>query len=340
MLVLSMEGGGSLLIWPLIAASLFVGWGVGANDAANAMGTAVGAKVRSIREAVILVTVCGIVGALLFGGRVISTVGEGIFPMDQLEPQLRLLYALVVFIAAGITVAVSSWLRLPVSTSQAMIGGVIGCAFALRLGDVVHWRTVSHVAMGWLITPISAAGLGFLMYSIGRWLTRLFGGRRMKKSHIGAFLTLSGCAMALAWGANDVANVVGPLIGAGVMTSFTGALMGSAAMGVGVMTWGPRIMNTVGDRITRLHPEMALAAEIAAAINILIFTLMGLPASSSHTIVGTVFGVGLVKGRSSIDHQVLLEILLAWIITPLVGSALGFAGFRGLRLLFAMSGNI
>lgn len=317
-----------------------MGWGIGANDAANAMGTAVGAKVRTVKEAVILVTFCGIIGALFFSGRVIHTVGEGIFPLNQLKPVWSQCFALAVFLAAGLTVAFSSWLRLPVSTSQAMIGGVVGCALALKLGGIINWKTLSFVALGWLITPVSAAILGHVIYRLGREITRRFHRMPIKHERIGMLLTLSGCTMALAWGANDVANAVGPLVGSRIVTPFMGTMIGGVAMGIGVITWGPRIMETVGGRITSLRPGMALAAEIAAATNILIFTLLGLPASSSHTIVGTIFGVGFVHGRSSVDYHVLLEIVVAWVVTPLVGGALGFAGFQGLRLLLAYYGYL
>jgi len=139
--------------------------------------------------------------------------------------------------------------------------------------------------------------------------------------------------MAFSWGANDVANAVGPLVGSGVVSPFTGALLGGVAMGLGVITWGARVMETVGERITKLVPATALAAETAAAVNILIFTFLGLPASSSHTIVGTVFGAGLVQDRQKVNYSVLVEIFVAWLVTPLVGGAIGFCLFRLLQLL-------
>ena len=104
-------------------------------------------------------------------------------------------------------------------------------------------------------------------------------------------------------------------------------------MGLGVITWGARVMETVGERITKLVPATALAAETAAAVNILIFTFLGLPASSSHTIVGTVFGAGLVQDRQKVNYSVLVEIFVAWLVTPLVGGAIGFCLFRLLQLL-------
>ena len=333
-----LRDGDAFLTWALILSSLFVGWGIGANDAANAMGTAVGAKVRTVKQAVVLVTVFGILGAILLGGRVIYTVGKGIFPMNLLEPTIGQLFVLAVSVAAGITVTLSSWVRLPTSTSQALIGGVIGGSLAIGQAGAVNWSVFFRVVIGWAIAPVSAAFLAFIYYRLGKQLLARFWPRKVKSNHLGLLLTISGCCMAFAWGANDVANAVGPITGARIVTPLAGAIIGGLAMGSGVMTWGPRIMHTVGHRITQLVPGMALAAELAAATNIILFTLMGLPASSSHTIVGSVFGVGLSHGQKSVDTHVMAEILAAWFVTPLVGGALGFGLLRGFRLLTAFMG--
>lgn len=110
----------------LLIAGLFVGWGIGANDAANSMGMAVGAGVRSVKQAMLLVAGCGLAGALLLGARVIQTVGYGVFPIGQVEPVYRDLFVLAVSIAAGITVTASTWLKAPTSTSHAIVGVLSG----------------------------------------------------------------------------------------------------------------------------------------------------------------------------------------------------------------------
>ena len=317
----------------LLIAGLFVGWGIGANDAANSMGMAVGAGVRSVKQAMLLVAGCGLAGALLLGARVIQTVGYGVFPIGQVEPVYRDLFVLAVSIAAGITVTASTWLKAPTSTSHAIVGGIIGSGIAMGRADLANWPIVLRVALGWLTTPISAALLSYLFLRIGRKLVAAWPGVRLKPQWLGMLLTVSGCLMAFSWGANDVANAVGPLVGSGVVSPFTGALLGGVAMGLGVITWGARVMETVGERITKLVPATALAAETAAAVNILIFTFLGLPASSSHTIVGTVFGAGLMQDRQKVNYSVLVEIFVAWLVTPLVGGAIGFCLFRLLQLL-------
>lgn len=332
-------GGHSLPIsvWAMIFAGLFVGWGIGANDAANSMGTAVGAGVRSVNQAVFLVAGFGIAGALLLGGKVIHTVGYGVFPIGQISPEYRHLFVLAVSIGAGITVTVSTWFQIPTSTSHAIIGGIIGSGIALGGASLVNSRIILRIALGWLITPVSGALLSYIFLRLGQKLCAAFPQMRPTKRLMGTLLTVSGCFMAFSWGANDVANAVGPLVGTGLISPVIGTLIGGMAMGLGVITWGPRVMETVGERITKLVPTSALAAETAAAINILIYTLCGLPASSSHTIVGTVAGAGLAKGKQHVNFRVLGEIFLAWLVTPLAGAAVGFCLFRLFQLLRALA---
>jgi len=298
----------------ILLSGLFVGWNLGANDAANAMGTAVGARVRTIREAVVIVGVFSLLGALFFGHRVIKTIGSGIVPMDQLEARQATLIALAAMLAAGVWLLWATYLRLPVSTTHSAVGAVAGAGVAAG-GVPIFWGKLLDIFLAWILTPVGAAIVAYILYQMLRLLViRYFS----VPDRVWAWLlTLSGMWMAFSCGANDVANATGVMVGAGLATPFVAALLGGLAIVLGVATWGYRVMETVGTRITHLLPPMAFVAELAAALNVQLYTLLGLPVSTTHSIVGAVFGVGLVFGRTAVDARTARDIVLAWAATPL-----------------------
>lgn len=297
----------------IVIAGIFVGWSLGANDAANAMGTAVGAKVRTIREAVIIVGVFSLLGALIFGHRVIKTIGNGIVPMDSLDPELSVLLALAAMLGAGTWLLLATYFKLPVSTTHSAVGAVAGAGLAA--GNVpVEWSKLAEIFMAWILTPVGAALLAYVSYQGLRFFVLQ---RYDVSDKVWAWpLTISAMYMAFTWGANDVANATGLIVGAGMMSAPVAALVGGVAIVLGISTWGYRVMETVGTRITHLLAPMAFIAEVAAALNVHLYTILGLPVSTTHSIVGAIFGVGLVFGKKAIDTRTLRDIVLAWAGTP------------------------
>lgn len=297
----------------IVIAGIFVGWSLGANDAANAMGTAVGAKVRTIREAVIIVGVFSLLGALIFGHRVIKTIGNGIVPMDSLDPELSVLLALTAMLGAGTWLLLATYFKLPVSTTHSAVGAVAGAGLAA--GNVpVEWSKLAEIFMAWILTPVGAALLAYVSYQGLRFFVLQ---RYDVSDKVWAWpLTISAMYMAFTWGANDVANATGLIVGAGMMSAPVAALVGGVAIVLGISTWGYRVMETVGTRITHLLAPMAFIAEVAAALNVHLYTILGLPVSTTHSIVGAIFGVGLVFGKKAIDTRTLRDIVLAWAGTP------------------------
>lgn len=321
-----------VLLGPLILLSgLFVGWSLGANDAANAMGTAVGAKVRTIREAVIIVGVFSLLGALLYGHRVIKTIGSGIVPMDMIDPHQSTVIALASMLAAGTWLLGATYLKLPVSTTHSAVGAVAGAGLAA--GNVpIIWNKLGDIFMAWVLTPVGAAIVAYIMYQALRLLVLQ---RFDINDRVWIWpLTLSGMYMAFSWGANDVANATGLMVGAGLLTPFYAALLGGVAIVVGIATWGYRVMETVGTRITHLLPPMAFVAELAAAVNVHLYTALGLPVSTTHSIVGAIFGVGLVFGKKAIDSRTARDIVLAWAATPLAAGIVAFVLYSLLARIF------
>jgi len=143
---------------------------------------------------------------------------------------------------------------------------------------------------------------------------------------------MSGCYVAYSWGANDVANSTGVLAGAGLLSPKLCALMGGLAIVVGIMTWGYKVIETIGSGITNLVPIMAFSAELASAINVHIYTVCGIPVSTSHSIVGAVVGVGMVKGLRVINMKIMREIVVCWLATPGISGLISFLGLKLIML--------
>lgn len=305
----------------VILSGLYVGWALGANDGANCMGTAVGARVRTLRQAVVLVGVFGFLGAVLLGDRVIKTIGKGIVPLDRIDPGLSLQIALAAMFAAGTWILVATYLRLPVSTTHSAVGAVAGAGLAA--GSVpIYWNQFLDIFLAWVLTPLGSALLGLATYTALSWWFARFPLRSEKP--ISILLTLSGVYMAFSWGANDVANATGLLVGAGLLPARAAAALGGAAIAVGVAGWGYKVMETIGSRITHLLPVMAFAAELAAALNVHLYTSWGIPVSTTHSVVGAVFGVGLAHGKAALNRRTARDIVLAWAATPIAGGVLAY----------------
>jgi PiT family inorganic phosphate transporter len=315
----------------IVLSGVYVGWALGANDGANCMGTAVGARVRSLREAVILVAVFGFLGSVTLGGRVIRTIGKGIVPLDRIDPSVAMRIALATMLAAGTWMVLATFLRLPVSTTHASVGAMAGAGLASGSVPVI-WSRFADIFLAWVLTPLGAALMGILVYkALLRWLAD---SRLYSEQLIRGLLTVSGIYMAFSWGANDVANATGPIVGAGILTAKQAAVLGGAAIALGVGGWGYKVMETIGTRITNLGPLMAFAAEVAAALNVHLYTFWGVPVSTTHAIVGAVFGVGLANGRAAVNKRTVRDIVLAWAATPVASGVVSFAFYHLLAPVF------
>jgi len=263
-----------------------VGWSIGANDAANSLGTAVGSKVLTLRQAIILIVVFGFLGAYFQGAYVTKTIGKGIVPLDQLDKQVAIYVALVATFSACIWVVLATYWKMPISTSHSIVGAVAGAGLAI--GAPVKWKMLLDIFVCWIFTPLGAAILGFIFFIVLQNLFYRFVPRKLIKPIVFFSIIVSGCYVAYTWGANDVANATGVIAGVGVLTPKMSVVFGGLAIVLGIMTWGYKVIETIGSEITRLLPIMALSAQLASAVNVHVYTLFGIPVSTSHSIVGAI----------------------------------------------------
>jgi PiT family inorganic phosphate transporter len=186
----------------------------------------------------------------------------------------------------------------------------------------------------WLFTPLGAAALGYIFYRIFKNIFYRFIVRKYFKPIMSALVIVSGCYVAYSWGANDVANATGVIVGANILTPKISVIIGGVAIVLGIVTWGYKVIETIGSEITNLLPIMAFSAQLASAINVHVYTVFGIPVSTSHSIVGAIFGVGLVKGVRMLNVRIMKEIITCWLATPFVSGFISFLVLRGMTFFF------
>lgn len=319
-----------LLVGLVLLMSIGVGWSIGANDAANSLGTAVGSRVLNLKQAIILICIFGFLGAYLQGAYVTKTIGKGIVPMHLLGKDLSLYLALVASFAACAWVVLATYWKMPISTSHSIVGAVAGAGLAI--GAPVHWKILGDIFICWIFTPLGAGVLGYIFYRLFKNIFYRVIPRRFLRPVMAALIIISGCYVAYSWGANDVANATGVIVGAGILSSKASVIIGGLAIVVGIMTWGYKVIETIGSNITNLLPIMAFSAQLASAINVHIYTVFGIPVSTSHSIVGAIFGVGLVRGVRVVNIRIMKEIIICWLATPFISGLMSFLLLKGIKL--------
>jgi len=319
-----------ILIGLVLLMGAAVGWSIGANDAANSLGTAVGSKVLTLRQAIILIVIFGFLGAYFQGAHVTKTIGKGIVSLDQLDKNLSLYLALVASFAACAWVILATYWKMPISTSHSIVGAVAGAGLAIHAP--VKWLMLKDIFLCWIFTPLGSAILGYFLFKLLQNSLYRIIPRRYLKPVITLAVVLSGCYVAYTWGANDVANAVGVISGSGVMTAKMSVVFGGLAIVLGIMTWGYKVIETVGLEITRLLPIMALSAQLASSVNVHMYTLLGIPVSTSHSIVGAIVGVGMVRGIRVLNFRIMKDMILCWLATPFISGVISYVTLWVIKL--------
>lgn len=401
---------------------LFMAWGIGANDVANAMATSVGSKAITIKQAIIIAAIFEFAGAILAGGQVTSTIRKGIIDVSDLgaTPEILVLGMLAALLAAGTWLLIASHKGWPVSTTHSIVGSIIGFAIVGIGMDAVQWGKVGTIVMSWVTSPLLAAVLAFFIFrsvqkliletenplenakkyvpmyiffvgfilsmvtmvkglkhigldiegmeavyiSIGIGVMLMLLGKflinRLKfeasddmdfhytnvEKIFSMLMLLTACAMAFAHGSNDVANAIGPLAAVASIVE-SGELSQESALpiwilfvgGVGIVLglamYGRKVIETVGTKITELTPSRGFCCEVSAATTVVLASGIGLPISTTHTLVGAVLGVGMARGMSALNLSVVRGIFMSWIVTLPIGGVLAIIFFYILKSAFS-----
>ena len=406
-----------IALWIAGALALYMAWAIGANDVANAMGTSVGSGALTVWGAILVAAIFEFAGAFFAGGHVTDTVRKGMLDVSLVDRD-QLIYGMLGSLAAAGTLLVGATrFGLPVSTTHAIVGAIVGFGVVSVGPEVVNWGKIGQIVLSWLTSPLIAGVFAYVIFQFTRakvldtkdpvaqirklgpiffflvffiiGLVTLFKGLKPLKLNleltealmgsillgfigagVGVFFIrrvelgpedpkhrfsrvekvfvvlqiLTACAIAFAHGSNDVANAIGPL--AAISSAISGADLGGKASvspwmlaigGIGIVfglaTWGYRVMETVGKRITELTPSRGFAAQLAAATTIVVASQLGIPVSTTHTLVGAVLGVGLARGISALDMRVVGKIIASWVATLPIAAGLSmffYFFFKGL----------
>jgi len=311
----------------LILGGLLVGWCIGANDAANCVGTSLGAGIMRYRKAALFVGLLAFLGATFQGAASISTIGKGIvIPTD-----ITLGAAIVALFGAAISIIILTLFSLPVSTTQAVIGSIAG--IGILMASPINWHVFIKIfAWGFGSFAVSLV-TSFLMY---KFILGLFSRGKLIyiERRIYILVILSAAFLAYSLGANNIGNAMGLIVGNDLMRPALAGFTGGIALAFGASTIGIKVMKTVGTRITALDATMAFSAQFSSAAIVYILALAGIPTSITFAIVGGVVGVGLVKGIASVDSKTMGHILFGWLVTPFLGALSTIILFKLITFLF------
>jgi PiT family inorganic phosphate transporter len=304
-------------MWQVVS-GIFLGWSLGSNDASNVFGTAVASRMVRFWTAAILCSLFVILGAAFEGQQGMETYQR----LSPMSPNL----AFIVCLAAGATVTLMSIWRLPVSTSQAVVGALVIVGI---LRSNIDTSSLIKVVLCWVGTPIGAALVTIVLYfTVGKALNRLYPSMFQYDRGLRWSLIVAGSYGAYALGANNVANVTGPFTGQDMLSPLTACLIGGGAIALGVLTFSKNVMLTVGKDLVRLDAFTAFITILAEAITIHVYAEIGVPVSTSQAVVGAVLGIGLVKGVKTINKKTLWRILFGWIGTPAISAGVAYPLFQ------------
>jgi PiT family inorganic phosphate transporter len=336
-----------------LTSGLFLGWSLGGNDAANVFGTAVGTQMIRFSTAAIICSLFLILGAVISGAGAAHTLGK-LGAVNALPGSFMAAFS------AALSVYLMTKLGLPVSTTQAIVGGIIG--WNLFSEARTDGTTLTTILSTWVICPLLAAVIAVALFKlVDRVIKRTKPHLLRTDAYTRVGLLLAGAFGAYSLGANNIANVMGVFVPASPFTDFSVFglatfssvqqlfLLGAVAVAVGVLTYSKGVMMTVGKGLLPLSPVAAWAVVVAHSLVLFLFASEGLehllaeaglptiplvPVSSSQAVVGAVIGIGILKGGRSIQWRVLGSIGIGWVATPILAGLLCFVGLFFLQNVF------
>ena len=301
-----------------LGGGFFLGWTLGANDAANAFGTAVATRIISYRKACVLCGVAVMIGATMQGHLGIATLST--------ITQQSISTAVVVSISAAVTAALMTYLSIPISTSQAVVGAIFGVG--LLIGQI-EYSGLIKVALCWVLAPIGSMIIACIVHKFTGWvMSNIPMSMLTRDKLLWGGLIVVGTYGSYALGANNVANSTG--IFSGLVSNVNDrhlAIIGGLSIAVGVFTYSKKVMMAVGGGVMPLDAFSAFVSVLSMSITVHIFAVVGAPVSTSQSIIGAIIGIGLMRGITSINYNVLWKIGFGWILTPVISIIFAMFGY-------------
>jgi len=305
----------------LLLSGLFFGWSLGANDAGNVFGAAVATRVIKYRTATIIISVFVILGACTSGYQNITKI-SGFAQTNGVDLSVE---AFLVLLAAAVTVTTMTVLRIPVSASQCVIGALVGWGISCNTTD---WGKTGEFVIAWLINPFIGVAICFVLtFIVTRFLEKSLHKLIVYDYVIKIGYWIAGIFASYTMGVNNVAYATGMFVGDNnlLQNRFIAAILGSAAIAIGVLTFSRRVMTAIGTSVTQLTDLTGLLVVISSALAIITSNkIMGVPVPIAHATIGALIGTGLVRGADNVNFKSVKNILIAWVVSP---TSAGFLTF-------------
>lgn len=335
-----------------LSSGLFLGWSLGASEASN-FGTAVATKMIKFRTAAIISSVCVILGAVLEGDGASKT-------LDSLGDITSLAGAFMIALSAALTASWMVKLSIPVSTSQAIVGAIIGWNFFA--GRTTDLTILSQIITAWFLGPVFGGIFAIMLYALLKFIFTRWKIHILRKDGLTRIaLILAGAFGMYALGANNIANVMGVFIKSsplpalqlplGITLSHAQVLflLGGIAISIGICTYSHKVIETIGNTIMKLSPLMAWVVVLAHGLVLYIFSSTELrdflischlppiplvPVSATQAIIGSVIGLGLAKGGRDLNWNIIGKIVVSFIITPITSAIICYISLFFLQNVF------
>lgn len=336
-----------------LTSGLFLGWALGANHLGNIFGTAVGTRMMTWLAAAVICSIFVVLGSVVSGAGAAETLGK-------LGSINALGGSFMAALAAAVTVYLMTKWGLPVSTTQAIVGGIIG--WNLFSGSLTDIDTLTHILIGWVTGPMLAAIFAITLLKLVALCLRFMELHLLRLDmYTRLGLIIAGAFGAYSLGANNIANVMGVFVPVSPFTAFSVAgvfslssvqqlfLIGSLAIAVGVLTYSHNVVHTVGSAVMQMSPVAAWVVVMAHSLVLFLFASKGLeeflashglptiplvPVSSSEVVVGAVIGIGMLGGGRAVRWRAVGKIAAGWVTTPVIAAVVSFFGLFVLQNVF------
>jgi PiT family inorganic phosphate transporter len=294
----------------------YVAWGIGTNE--ETFLKAVASRSIKLKTAITLTAIGLIIGSFFFGQIVSETLNKGITEGEKTTE-----FIIAVMLSMGIWFTIATILKMPISTTNSVVGAVAGAAVFYKY--TINYEILRRIIISWISSPVMGVVFAFVFYRLFALLVfnkiNNFESREILERYSAVILAVVSFLSVISRAANDVANAIflfPPEQGI--------KILGGIGMAVGIVTAGKRVLKNIGTKLAELSPSSAIAAELSTFIVVSFFTLIGMPISSSAVSVSSIVGAGLAR-RKRINTRLFKEILFSWFIT------VPFCGFLSYGIL-------
>lgn len=339
-----------IIIFFLIFTCLYMSWNIGSNDLANAMGTIVGSGSLNLYQVIFIASIFELIGAISIGNNVTTTLSSDIIPLYKIfiQSDTLLIYGMISsLLTSSILITLATFYKLPVSTSHSIVSSILGfgiyCIFKGYLSfHEIYWSKLIYIIIGWFFSPIMGFLISFLIYFFMNIIFIKNNFSKNIKKKLSYLQIISSCLISLSHGSNDVSNSIFPIkslilvfgttslfykrncskiIGYPFCVFFSHhwniilLIIGAFGMIIGFITYGKKIIQTIGHDIINLNSLTGFIVEIATAIVVLLNSIIAFPVSTTHVLIGSIIGVGITNKKKNINKKILKRIFISWVIT-------------------------